>query len=170
MAAAGQERPQLCRAPGIDIRDGELYVRTAAQASFYWDDPAETADVFQDGWVRTRDLATLDTRGYLHLSGRARDVIIVQANLVYAGPIERVLASDPAVAEAYVVGRPDDHTGEAVHAFVVPASGAVPDIAHLSDLVRSSLGDASVPASLRVITEVPLAPSGKPDKRALLPG
>ncbi|MFI5913141.1 class I adenylate-forming enzyme family protein [Dactylosporangium sp. NPDC051541] len=153
---------------GIDIRDGELYVRTAAQASFYWDDPAETADVFQDGWVRTRDLATLDTRGYLHLSGRARDVIIVQANLVYAGPIERVLASDPAVAEAYVVGRPDDHTGEAVHAFIVPSRGSLPDISHLSDLVRSALGDASVPASLQVIAEVPLAPSGKPDKRALL--
>ncbi|GAA3452159.1 class I adenylate-forming enzyme family protein [Dactylosporangium matsuzakiense] len=154
----------------IDIRDGELYVRTAAQASGYWNDPAETADVFRDGWVRTRDLASLDDRGYLHLSGRARDVIIVQANLVYAGPIERVLGSDPAVAEAYVVGRPDDETGEAVHAFVVPAPGAIPDVARLSDRVGRALGEAAVPRSIRVIAEVPLAPSGKPDKRALLAG
>ncbi|MEE3920870.1 hypothetical protein V2I01_29925 [Micromonospora sp. BRA006-A] len=103
----------------LSIRDGEgrpatereLFVRTPAQAASYWNDPAESAEVFVDGWVRTRDLARLDSDGYLHLLGRIRDVGIVQANLVYAGPIERILAADPTVAEAYVVGRPDDATG-----------------------------------------------------------
>ncbi|WP_327643757.1 AMP-binding enzyme [Micromonospora zamorensis] len=107
------------------------------------------------------------SNGYLHLLGRIRDVIIVQANLVYAGPIERVLAADPTVAEAYVVGRPDDVTGEAVHAYVVPAAGRVPDGERLRAVVAQTLGEPSVPRTIQSIDRVPVAPSGKPDKRAL---
>ncbi|MFD6635689.1 class I adenylate-forming enzyme family protein [Micromonospora chalcea] len=154
-------------ADGGPATEGELFVRTPAQATAYWNDPAETADVFVDGWVRTRDLARLDGDGYLHLLGRIRDVVIVHANLVYAGPIERVLAADPTVAEAYVVGRPDDVTGEAVHAYVVPAAGHTPDAGRLRALVVRALGEASAPQTIRWIDRVPVGPSGKPDKRAL---
>jgi fatty-acyl-CoA synthase len=150
------------------IRAGELYVRTPAQAVGYWDDPAETAEVFQDGWVRTRDLATLDDNGYLRLNGRTRDVIIVHANLVYAVPIERALCSHPSIAEAYVAGAPDDDTGEAVHAFVVRAGGIVPPLPVLRSWVASRVGEAAAPASVTVIDEVPLTAAGKPDKAALL--
>jgi fatty-acyl-CoA synthase len=155
--------------PGVEvaIRGGELYVRTPWQSSFYWDDPAETAEVFVDGWVRTRDLASIGPDGYLRLQGRARDVIIVQAELVYAGPIERVLASSPAVAEAYVVGRPDEDSGEAVHAFVVPAPDRTPSRDSLCALVEARLGPKAVPATITLIDAVPVAPSGKPDKNAL---
>jgi fatty-acyl-CoA synthase len=148
---------------------GELFVRTPSQAIGYWGEPAETADVFADGWVRTRDLARLDEDGYLHLLGRVRDVIIVNANLIYAGPIERALAEHPDVAEAYVVGRPDDRTGEAIHAYLVPRANRLPDVEALRRLVAVRLGDAAVPQTVTVIDRVPVAPSGKPDKRALLP-
>jgi fatty-acyl-CoA synthase len=148
--------------------DGELYVRTPAQAAGYWAEPAETAEVFADGWVRTRDLGHLDADGCLYLTGRAREVIIVNANLYYAGPIERVLATHPDIAEAYVVGAPDEDTGEAVHAFVVPAAGRTPDFTALGTLVADQLGEACIPATITVIDEPPLAPSGKPDKRRLL--
>jgi fatty-acyl-CoA synthase len=163
-------RPESVGRPAVDveIRDGELYVRTPAQARGYRGDPRESAAVFGDGWVRTRDLARLDADGYLYLLGRARDVIIVNANIQYAGPIERVLAAAPNVAEAYVVGAPDEETGEAVHAFVVPARGESVDADVLRAAVRDRLGPASVPATVTVIAEVPVAPSGKPDKRALL--
>ena len=153
----------------VDIRDGELFVRTPAQASSYWRDPSESAEVFVDGWIRTRDLASLDPGGYLHLLGRARDVIIVHAELVYAGPIERALAQSPDVAEAYVTGRPDDLTGEAVHAFVVPAAGRSPDPEVLRKLVATALPPAAIPATITMIDRVPLSPSGKPDKSALQP-
>jgi acyl-coenzyme A synthetase/AMP-(fatty) acid ligase len=155
--------------PGVevDVRGGELYVRTAWQSSFYWDDPAESAEVFVDGWVRTRDLASIGPDGYLRLQGRARDVIIVQAELVYAGPIERALASSPTVAEAYVIGRPDEESGEAVHAFVVPAPGRTPSVPELRALVEGRLGPKAVPATVTLIDAVPVAPSGKPDKNAL---
>ncbi|WP_431914065.1 class I adenylate-forming enzyme family protein [Nonomuraea jabiensis] len=151
--------------PGVD---GELYVRTPAQAIGYWAEPAETAQVFVDGWVRTRDLGHFDEDGRLYLVGRTRDVVIVNANLYYAGPIERVLAASPEVAEAYVVGAPDEDTGEAVHAFVVPVAGRAPDLGELRRLVGEQLGAACVPATITVIEEAPPAPNGKPDKRLLM--
>jgi fatty-acyl-CoA synthase len=153
---------------GAEVRDGELYVRTPAQSAYYWDDPAETTEVFAGDWVRTRDLASISGDGYLRLLGRARDVIIVQAELVYAGPIERALAADPAVAEAYVVGRPDDENGEAVHAFVVRGPGRMPSAAALRARVAASLGPKAAPSTVTFIDAVPVAPSGKPDKKALL--
>ena len=54
----------------VEIRDGEIYVRTPAQACGYWGDPEESAEVFVDGWVRTRDLGHLDDGGHLRLTGR----------------------------------------------------------------------------------------------------
>ncbi|GAA2253949.1 AMP-dependent synthetase [Streptomyces ruber] len=150
--------------------DGELFVRTPAQSSGYWQEPGLTAEVFTDGWVRTRDLGHLDAEGRLWLTGRARDVIIVNANVHYAGPVERLLAAHPSVAEAYVVAVPDDSTGEAVHAFVVPAAGHVPSLGELRTLVAAELGEASAPTRLTLIDEVPLTPAGKPDKRRLAAG
>lgn len=170
MATPGERLDSVGRPPSVTslrFEDGELWVRTPAQASSYWQDPEETAKVFVDGWVRTRDLATLGDDGFLRLLGRARDVIIVQATLVYAGPIERVLAADPDVAEAYVIGRPDDETGEAICAYVVPVTDRTPDPAALRARVAAQLGPSSVPKSVTVIDHVPLAPSGKPDKAAL---
>ncbi|MFI6165426.1 class I adenylate-forming enzyme family protein [Nocardia sp. NPDC051052] len=155
--------------PGVrvDIRDNEIYVRTDYMMSEYLGDPAETADVLIDGWLRTRDLGYLED-GYLYLTGRVRDVIIVDALPVYAGPIERVLAGHPDVDQAYVVGAPDHRRGEAVHAFLVPRAGHSPDSAALSALVRTELGESSVPQTYTVVPDAPIAASGKPDKKALL--
>ncbi|GAB7038985.1 MULTISPECIES: class I adenylate-forming enzyme family protein [Catenuloplanes] len=145
---------------------GEVFVRTPVQACGYLGDPAESAAVFTDGWVRTRDLGRVDPDGYLHLAGRTRDVIIVNANVQYAVPIERVLAAHPSVAEACVVGVPSAATGEAVHAYVVPAAGDL-DLALLRGLVRAELGADAVPDRITVIDRVPLTPAGKPDRDAL---
>ncbi|MFF6999000.1 class I adenylate-forming enzyme family protein [Streptomyces sp. NPDC008313] len=150
--------------------DGEIFVRTPSQGSGYWREPTRTAEVFTDGWVRTRDLGRLDASGRLWLTGRIRDVIIVNANVHYAGPVERLLARHPSVAEAYVVAVPDDSTGEAVHAFVVPAAGHVPDLGDLRALVTADLGEACAPTRLTLIDEVPLTAAGKPDKRRLAAG
>ncbi|MDF6023095.1 long-chain fatty acid--CoA ligase [Streptomyces sp. JH34] len=150
--------------------DGELFVRTPPQSSGYWQEPALTAAVFRDGWVATRDLGRLDAAGRLWLTGRIRDVIIVNANVHYAGPVERLLAVHPSVAEAYVVAVPDDSTGEAVHAFVVPETGHTPDLGELRALVTTSLGEACAPTRLTLIDEVPLTAAGKPDKRRLVGG
>ena len=93
---------------------------------------------------------------------------MVEGHVRYAAPIERVLAGHPDVDQAYVVAVPDEWTGEAIHAFVVPRDSRVLDPATLSSLVRVELGAASVPTIITAITDVPLTPGGKPDKDALL--
>jgi acyl-CoA synthetase (AMP-forming)/AMP-acid ligase II len=159
LASVGRAHPRV----EIEIRDGEIWVRNEYLMSEYWGDPEETAEVLVDGWLRTRDLGELKN-GYLHLTGRARDVIIVNGYPVYAGPIERVLAAHPDVDQAYVLGTPD----EVVRAFVIPVDGRTPDRAELSTVVEQELGPGSVPAAITFISEVPLGPSGKPDKKALM--
>jgi acyl-CoA synthetase (AMP-forming)/AMP-acid ligase II len=155
--------------PGTDvaIRDGEVWVRTPQAMCGYLDEPELTAEVLADGWVRTRDLGRLEA-GYLYLTGRAREVIIVDAMPVYAGPVEQVLTAQPDVDQAYVIGAPDDRRGEAVHAFVVPRAGHSPEPGALRAAVRAELGELSVPETITELPEVPVAPSGKPDKAALL--
>lgn len=178
LASTGRPHPQV----EISVRDesgrelapghdGEIFVRCPYQMTGYWGDAGETRDVLQDGWIRTRDLGHVDGDGYLYLVGRTRDVILVNAMVVYAGPIERALASHPGVIDAYVTGAPDERTGEAVHAFVVPAGDRAIDgaaYAELAALVRAQLGEDSVPQTITAVPGVPVAASGKPDKRALL--
>jgi len=147
---------------------GEIYVSSPYSMAEYWADPDETRATLDAGWLRTRDLGQIDRAGLLHLVGRTRDVIMVNALVVYAGPIEQVLASHPSVDQAYVTGADDEHTGEAVHAFVVLKTGHTLDQERLRTLVRSELGSDSVPQTVTQVSSVPVAPSGKPDKRALL--
>lgn len=154
--------------PVADGAAGEIWVRAGGAMSGYWRDEEQTREVVRDGWIRTRDLGTLGDDGYLRLVGRARDVIFVNAILYYAGAIEAALAAHPDVDQAYVVGAPDEHTGEAAHAFVVPAAGRAPEPDDLRAAVRTALGVGAVPATVTVLDAVPVAPSGKPDKKALL--
>ncbi|MFR9728272.1 class I adenylate-forming enzyme family protein [Saccharopolyspora sp. MS10] len=153
--------------PLPDGQEGEVWVQVPQALTGYWRDPAETADVLRGDRVRTRDIGRFDEGGFLHLTGRARDVIIVNAIVHYAGPIERALAAHPAVDQSYVIGAPDEGTGEAIHAYVVPAAGAVPDGDSLRALVSAELGAAASPATITAIRDVPLTPAGKPDKQAL---
>ncbi|GAA1699680.1 fatty acid--CoA ligase family protein [Fodinicola feengrottensis] len=168
-----------CAEIDLEIRDdegkvvptgtvGEIYVRAPYALAGYWCDLAETEAVLVDGWVRTRDLGHQDARGFLYLTGRSRDVIIVNAIIHYAGPIEKVLASDPDVDQAYVIGAPDENTGEAAHGFLVAAGDREPDLDALRALVARELGEAAVPATLTLVAHVPLGPTGKPDKTRLL--
>ncbi|WP_439378083.1 class I adenylate-forming enzyme family protein [Amycolatopsis lexingtonensis] len=156
-----------CDTVEIDVRDGEVWVRTPSAFSGYWRDEVTTAALLRDGWVRTQDLGHVDESGYLHLSGRARDVVIVNAIIHYTGPIERAIAAHPDVDQAYVVAVPDERTGEAAHAFVVPVPGREPDLAEVRKGVAAELGEAAVPARFSFVGAVPVAPSGKPDKAAL---
>lgn len=150
--------------PGVRVRshEGELLVSSPYQMRGYWN---SDEDPFLDGWFRTRDLGHVDDDGYIHIVGRSREAVMVNAMVVYLGPIERVLESHPDVEEAYVVGAPDRATGEAAHAFVVAAD---PDVEDLKARVREELGADHVPATVTVIDRVPMAASGKPDKQALL--
>ncbi|ADD40252.1 class I adenylate-forming enzyme family protein [Stackebrandtia nassauensis] len=149
-------------------RSGEVWVRTPGQLCGYWDDEEETVEVLRDGWVRTRDLGYLSGDGFVFLTGRSRDIIIVNAVLHYAGPIERALMEHPDVDQAFVVGTPDEDAGEAIHAIILPVKESHPEPQELRELVTRELGASAAPGHLHFVTEIPVAPGGKPDKRALL--
>ncbi len=154
------------RSVELDVRDGgEIWVRSPHMMAGYL---GEAEPVLRDGWLNTRDLGHIGADGMLHLTGRARDVILVNAEVCYAGAIERVLASHPGVAQAFVVGSPDPRTGEAIHAFIVPAGRDSPHPKELTALVGKYLSANSIPSSVTVIHDIPLTEAGKPDKRALL--
>jgi acyl-CoA synthetase (AMP-forming)/AMP-acid ligase II len=146
---------------------GEIHIRSPYQMQHYFGQPDETREVLRDGWLRTRDLGYLDEHGFLHLVGRTREVAMINAMVVYLGPIEQVLASHPDIDQAYVVEAPDEESGEAIHAFVVPAPGRSLHVPTLQSLVRAELGDDSVPKTITELEHVPVAETGKPDKHAL---
>ncbi|MEO3808664.1 fatty acid--CoA ligase family protein, partial [Sphaerisporangium sp. B11E5] len=146
---------------------GEIWVRTPQMMTTYWNDPTHTTEVLKDGWLHTRDLGRLGPTGLLHLTGRSRDVIMVNAEVCHAGAVELVLTSHPSVNEAYVVGTPDNESGEAFHAFVTPTPGHTIDRPSLLTLIRASLSTGHLPRSITVLSQIPLTDAGKPDKQAM---
>jgi acyl-CoA synthetase (AMP-forming)/AMP-acid ligase II len=147
---------------------GELRVRAPFAMAGYHDAPELTAEtVDADGWVRTRDLARFDDRGYLSLVDRTSDMIITGGYNVYPREVEDALMAHPAVAGAAVVGAPDPTWVEAVTAFVTLRPGAEVSGTELQDAVRSVLAGYKVPKSVHVVEALPLSPVGKVLRRAL---
>jgi long-chain acyl-CoA synthetase len=158
--------------PGVqvELRDGDgdevaegdpgrIFVRGANLFSGYWPDGADGPD--DDGWFATGDIACADGDGRLHLVGRSTDLVIVNGFNVYPAEIETVLAAQPGVAEVAVVGVPDERTGEAVHAYVVPAAGGLLDPAQLRDAAARSLARFKLPSVIEVVQSLPHTVTGK---------
>jgi acyl-CoA synthetase (AMP-forming)/AMP-acid ligase II len=147
---------------------GELRVRAPFAMAGYHEAPDLTAETRTgDGWVRTRDLARFDERGYLTLVDRTSDMIITGGYNVYPREVEDALMAHPAVAGAAVVGAPDRTWVEAVTAFVTLRPGAEVSGADLQDAVRTALAGYKVPKSVHVVDSLPLSPVGKVLRRAL---
>ena len=112
---------------GNDVPEGtsgELWVRGYNVMRGYWDVPDKTAEaITPDGWLRTGDLVVMDERGFVRITDRKKDVIVVGGFNVYPAEVERVLGAHTAVAEIAVVGMPDHRMGEVPVAFVVPKPG-----------------------------------------------
>jgi fatty-acyl-CoA synthase len=132
---------------------GELITRGYAVMFGYYDDPAATAAAIDaDGWLHTGDLAKMDERGYCTIDGRLKEMIIRGGENIYPREIEAVLFSHPDVADAAVVGIPDERWGEQVAAFVRPAAGHTPDPAALFSYCRARLAPFKAPSSGRSST------------------
>ncbi|MFQ5668449.1 MAG: class I adenylate-forming enzyme family protein [Candidatus Binatia bacterium] len=132
-------RPGSCGValPGVEIRIvgnkgktlpagsvGEIVVRSPFNMKGYWRRPESTAAVLQGGWLRTGDVGRLDSDGFLYVVDRKTDMIIMSGENIYPSEIEEVLLRHPAIAEAAVVGVPDQRRGEIPKAVVVLQSGA----------------------------------------------
>ncbi|MFJ4650070.1 (2,3-dihydroxybenzoyl)adenylate synthase [Nocardia sp. NPDC088792] len=147
---------------------GELVTRGPYTIRGYYQAPEHNARAFTaDGFYRSGDLARLTPGGELVIEGRIKDVIIRGGDKINAAEIEEYLLADDAVTAAAVVGMPDELFGERSCAFIVPAE-VVPTLAHLrSSLHARGVADYKLPDEIRIVTELPLTPLGKIDKKAL---
>jgi len=146
---------------------GELLIRTPAVMDGYLGAPEETRTVLADGWFRTGDLATIDAEGWVRITGRKRERILRGGHSVFPSEVEATLLTHPDVAEAAVVGVPDDALGEEVAAFVVlrPGAGVTPDalIAHC----RERLAGYKYPRRVTLMAALPRSSTGKTLKARL---
>ena len=153
----------------VDIgADGRIRIAGPVLFSGYRLRPDLTA-VARDGrWFVTSDLGAFGPSGELRVRGRADDVINTGGEKVVAAEVEAALGSCAGVREAAVVGQPDPEWGEVVTAVVVPADPSAPPL--LADVrahVRARLPGYAAPAALVLVPEIPMLPSGKPDRAAL---
>jgi fatty-acyl-CoA synthase len=142
---------------------GEVFVRGEQVSGEYLGRTVLTAD----GWFPTNDGGWLDEEGYLFVGGRLDDVIVRGAENLSPGEIEDVLVAHPAVAEAGVVGLPDEEWGETVGAVVVLEPGAAVTAGDLQDWVRSRLRSSRTPAVVEFRDRLPYTETGKLLRRIL---
>jgi fatty-acyl-CoA synthase len=150
--------------PVPDGGDGEVLVRGDVVMRGYWDNPDATATTLAKGWLHTGDIGHFEA-GYLHLTDRAKDVIITGGSNVYPREVEEVLLTHPAVREAAVVGVPDPEWGESVRAFVVATGDPAPG--ELIQHCRNRLASFKKPREVILVTELPKNAAGKILKREL---
>jgi acyl-CoA synthetase (AMP-forming)/AMP-acid ligase II len=154
---------------GVELRtdagSGELEVRTPALSAGYADGGDLADRLTPDGWFRTGDVARIDDDGFVWIEGRLSDMINRGGLKVFPGEVEEVLRLDPAVADAAVVGEPDDRLGEVPVAYVEPAAGRVaPTSDGLSGLCREHLAPYKVPVRVEVVDALPRNEVGKVQK------
>jgi acyl-CoA synthetase (AMP-forming)/AMP-acid ligase II len=152
----------------VDIRDGEVCLRSPSVMTGYWRADALTAQVLRDGWLYTGDLGYVDEAGCLRLTGRQSDVYIRGGYNVHPEAVETVLIDHPGVAEVAVVPRPDPVMGEIGVAVLVAADPLRPPT--LDDLRRHAaprLASYKLPEALRVVDALPLTVMDKVDRRRL---
>jgi fatty-acyl-CoA synthase len=144
---------------------GELEVRGPWITASYYRDPAPGK--FDDGWLRTGDIGTIDPNGYFLITDRAKDVIKSGGEWISSVELENLLAGAPHVQEAAVIGIPDEKWSERPLAFVVPKPGEQVDPEELAAYLAGQVAGWQVPENWSVIDEVPKTTVGKFDKKVL---
>lgn len=145
---------------------GELLCRGPQVMRGYWNRQDETIKVMKDDWLRTGDIASVDSEGFFKIVDRKKDMMIVSGFNVYPNEVEEAIASHPGVLEVAAVGIPDEKTGEAIKVFIVrkdPALNEQQVIAH----AKISLTNYKVPKSVEFKIELPKTTVGKILRRAL---
>jgi acyl-CoA synthetase (AMP-forming)/AMP-acid ligase II len=149
--------------PAAVAEIGEIVCRGDVVMTGYWRNPSATDETLRDGWLRTGDMGSFDTRGYLTLHDRSKDVVISGGSNIYPREVEEALLEHPAVSEACVVGAPDAEWGEIVVAFIV---GAV-EPADLDAHLLQRIARFKRPKRYLVVDELPKNSYGKVLKKDL---
>jgi len=147
---------------------GEIAIRGDNVMKGYWRRPRDTEEAMEGGWFRTGDLGRVDAEGYFSIVDRKKDMIIRGGLNVYPREVEEVLYEHPAVAEAAVIGVPDQLLGEEVAAVVTLKPGASADPDQLREHVKRQLAAYKYPRHVWIVDELPYGGTGKILKRAIV--
>ncbi|RDK05211.1 class I adenylate-forming enzyme family protein [Cupriavidus lacunae] len=148
--------------PGVT---GEIWLRSRAVISGYYNNAEGTAAEFENGFWKSGDLGYLDEEGFLFIVDRKKDMIISGGFNVYAVEVEAALSSHPAVAISAVVGVPDEQWGEIVHAEVVLKPGCEVSTEALIEHVKGRIGRFKAPKSIVFVADIPVSVVGKVQRR-----
>jgi acyl-CoA synthetase (AMP-forming)/AMP-acid ligase II len=147
---------------------GEIEIRGPIVMAGYWNRPEATAGTIRpDGWLRTGDAGYMNDDGYVFVHDRVKDMIVSGGENVYPAEVENAILGCPGVADAAVIGVPDERWGEAVKAVVVPAPGEAPDPDTIIAWARQRIAGFKAPKSIDFIEALPRNPSGKVLRREL---
>jgi len=152
---------------GHDVSEGvrgEIWIRGPSVTRRYWNNPQATRAAFRHGWFRTRDIGRLGPDGHLHVAGRADDIIIVGSSNVDPSDLEAVLDGCPDIAEAAVIGVPDDELGQVPAACVVPAPGRSLTREQVTGLFHDRLAAYKHPRHVVFFDILPRTATGKIDR------
>lgn len=146
---------------------GQLYIRSDMMFSGYYGLPNETANVFRDGWLMLGDYISKDEDGYLHLAGRAKNMIVSGGLNVFAEEVESVMQLIPAIQEVMVLGLPDDYWGEQVTAIVKWNGEENLSIEEIKNHCRRYLASYKAPKQLITVDQFIYTSSGKIARHAM---
>jgi len=166
-----------CPLPGVELKvvdvddkpapageAGKLYVRSVSNFGGYLKRP-QWNGTDAEGWFDTGDLARMDDKGYIRITGRSKDVIIRGGENIPVVEIEALLYRHPAIALAAIVAYPDERLGERACAIVVPRSGQTVDLPSIVEFLKSQkVAMQYIPEKLLVRDALPATPSGKIQK------
>ncbi len=168
LASAGTETISFeVRVVGPDDRElppgevGEIVCRGPAVMTEYWGRPDATAEALRGGWMHTGDLGLRSADGYVYVTDRLKDMVVSGGENVYPREVEDVLFAHPAVAEAAVIGVPDERWGERVHAVVVVRDGATVTDDELLAYCKAHLAGYKCPKTVERLSVLPRNVTGK---------
>ena len=144
--------------------EGELCIKGPTMMLGYYAKPEATAQKIRDGWLHTGDMAVKDADGYVRITGRLTDMIIVGGFNTYPAEIEDFFLRHPKVLDVSIVGVPDPIMGEAVMAFVIPREGEALTPEEMLAFARGKIANFKVPKYVEIVERFPLTGSGKVQK------
>jgi fatty-acyl-CoA synthase len=144
--------------------EGEVCIAGPTLMLGYYKNPGATADKIRDGWLHTGDMGVKDADGYVRITGRLTDMIIVGGFNTYPAEIENFYLRHPKVLDVSIVGVPDPVMGEAVMAFVIPKTGHTLTGEDVTAFARGRIANFKVPKYVEIVESFPLTGSGKVQK------
>ena len=160
--------------PGVDLRivddagnevptgtSGEVIVRGPNVTPGYYGLPETNRETFRDGWFHTGDIGREDAEGFLYLLDRKKDMIVTGGENVYSSEVEAALCTHAGIAEAAVIGVPDETYGEAVFAVVIVKPGMTLNSEELIAHCRGTIGGYKIPRRFAFVQALPKSSLGK---------